>query len=166
MKLEVGRKVRLISVEEILEQEVRVGYGLYPPLKVGDIGTLITDEGPDGLAQCQFSQGYIYVNRTIVELAEGIFLTGITALETGWPVAYHCRHCRKTVIVHCPWAVKPLRGDYLLVQMCVDSCPLSVAEWPLYPCITETQTGGRKTPGPRCWNGIGHGWSRSDEATD
>jgi hypothetical protein len=128
MKLEAGQKVRLISVEEIIKQGAQSGYRLHPPLKVGDVGTLTTSEQPDGLARCQFPQGYIYVNPTMVEPTEGIFLTGITAPETGWSVAYHCRHCRKTVFMLSAYAVKPEYGDYWLMEMCADNCSASLAE--------------------------------------
>jgi hypothetical protein len=64
----------------------------------------------------------------MVEPTEGIFLTGITAPETGWSVAYHCRHCRKTVFMLNVYAAKPKDGDYWLMEMCADNCSASLAE--------------------------------------
>ena len=64
-----------------------------------------------------------------------IIITKIVPPATGWPIAMHCRYCRKTVIVHNIWAAKPERGDYFQMEMCADSCHQSVTEMlsPVWP---------------------------------
>ena len=47
-------------------------------------------------------------------------ITNIVPSEYGWPIAMHCAVCKKTVIVHNPWACKPGRGDYFMMEMCAD----------------------------------------------
>jgi hypothetical protein len=51
----------------------------------------------------------------------GIHITSIVPPEQGWPIAAHCCHCRKTVIILSPWAKKPDKGDYFLLKgTCLD----------------------------------------------
>jgi hypothetical protein len=49
-----------------------------------------------------------------------IHITSIVPPETGWPMAYHCRYCKQTVILHNPWALKPQDGDMFIVESCAD----------------------------------------------
>lgn len=49
-----------------------------------------------------------------------VMVTAIVVPEVGWPVAYHCAICQKTVFLLSPWVVKPTNGDYHLIQLCAD----------------------------------------------
>ena len=52
---------------------------------------------------------------------KGIYITSITPPGQGWPIAAHCVHCRKTVIILSPYAAKPEDGDYWLLKgTCLD----------------------------------------------
>ena len=55
-------------------------------------------------------------------------ITKIVQPEIGWPLAMHCKHCQKTVLVLSPWAAKPEDGDYWLMEICIDNCKASRAE--------------------------------------
>ena len=54
--------------------------------------------------------------------ATGIFVTSITPpADYGWPIACHCDICKTTTFVYSPYAIKPEKGDYWLMQKtCVD----------------------------------------------
>ena len=54
-------------------------------------------------------------------LPKEIEITSLTGPDTGWPIAAHCVHCRKTVITWSPYACKPKDGDFhLLMGTCLD----------------------------------------------
>jgi hypothetical protein len=51
----------------------------------------------------------------------GIVITNIVPPEQGWPIAAHCCHCKKTVIVLNLYAAKPEKSDYWLLKgTCLD----------------------------------------------
>ncbi len=76
MTLKRGDKVQLVSLNlfEARNQENAKFYETLPgefrelKFKLGDIGTIIRDEGEDGLAQCSFGWPTIYVSAAMVEV--------------------------------------------------------------------------------------------------
>jgi hypothetical protein len=51
----------------------------------------------------------------------GIFVTSIVPPEQGWTIAIHCPICKETTFLLSPYAIKPERGDYWIMnQMCAN----------------------------------------------
>ena len=46
----------------------------------------------------------------------GIHVTELTPPEQGWPIAMHCPICKETTFVLSPWAIKPEKSDYFLMD--------------------------------------------------
>ena len=64
----------------------------------------------------------------------GIHVTRVGAPETGYAIAAHCAHCRRTVIVYSPYAAAPENGGlYALKGICLDEDEHSRTVHNLYP---------------------------------
>jgi hypothetical protein len=50
-----------------------------------------------------------------------VIITSIKAPEQGWPIVTHCSLCGVTRIVHSPYAQKPEKGDYWVLE---GFCPI------------------------------------------